>query len=304
MSLLLKSSFGKLTFIVDTMISIGMEYKGGSIVLHKLSYELAKRGHHVYVFNEPFYKHENIEIIKTIKNPVGDGWKNYFSWEAFAFDLQKTISIFPQVTYGNNFNTIHNVRWILHDYKEENWKTYSEHDVIFNYGTFKVPTNTQQFTLTTFDYNFDKFYNMCNPSRKGYGHIIHKNTPEWGLEFIKNFGSTEIPHYNGSKNIDYLLQEFNKYEYILTFDHKSFYTTAAALCGAISIILNPDTNVTPLEYRLNNPIQMCGVAYGFDDLEWAKKTLHLTRNNLFELEKKDNKTIDNFIEFWKTKILY
>ena len=302
--MILKSSQDKLTFVIHTMISIGLENKGASFALHKLAYEIASEGHHVYVFNEPKYQHENIEVIPTqISEIFDDGWKSNFSWEGFNFDLSRTISIFPQTVYGNPFNTIHNVRWILHDYSQEQWDTFGTEDVIFNYGDFNVPEKTQQNALTVFDYNFDKFYNTHDPNRKGFGHIIHKNTPVWGLEFIKNLGSSEIPHYNGKKDLDYLLDEFNKYEYVLTFDDKSYYTSAAALCGAKSIILNPDKDITPVEYRIKNPIQMCGVAYGFDDIKWANETIGLVKENLLQLEQRDKKTILNFIEFWKNRLL-
>jgi hypothetical protein len=270
------------------MISIGLENKGASFALHKLAYEIASIGHCVYIFNSPKYPHENIEVIPTeITETFEEGWRNNFSWEGFGFDLDKTISISPHTTYGNPFNTIHNARWVLHDYSQEQWDTFGVNDVIFNYGTFEVPDGTTQFPLTVFDYNFDKFYNANNPDRKGFGHITHKNTPDWGLEFLKNIGSTEIPHYNGKQEINYLLDEFNKYEYVLTFDDKSYYTTAAALCGAKSVILNPNKNVTPAEYRLKNPIQMFGTAYGFNDIKWANDTIELVKENLLQLEQKD-----------------
>jgi hypothetical protein len=48
---------------------------------------------------------------------------------------------------------------------------------------------------------------------------------------------------------------------------------------------------------------MCGVAYGFDDIKWANKTIGLVRESLLQLEQKDKKTILNFIEFWKNKLL-
>ncbi len=301
--MVLNSNPNKLTFIVNTMITIGFESKGASFALHKLAYELALRGNYVYVFNEPFYPHENIEIIPTIKEEINDGWKNNFLWESFNFGLNNTISILPQTTYGNQFNTIHNVRWVLHDFEQEQWDTFHNTDVIFNYGTFKVPEGTIQKQLTVFDYNFDRFYNTNNPNRKGFGHIIHKNTPDWGKEFLRNLGSTEIPHYNGKQDINYLTNEFNKYEYVLTFDDKSYYTTAAALCGAKSIILNPNKDLTPVEYRMKNPIQMCGVAYGFNDIKWAEQTIGIVKENLLQLEQKDKQTINNFIEFWKNKLL-
>jgi hypothetical protein len=302
--MLLKSSENKLTFIVNTMISIGLENKGSSFALHKLAYEIALKGHHVYVFNKPKYNHKNIEVIPTqVLEIFDDGWRNNFTWEGFNFNLSRTISISPQTTYGNQFNTMYNSIWILHDYSQEQWDTFNANDVIFNYGTFKVPEGAKQLPLTVFDYNFDKFYNTNNPRRKGFGHIIHKNTPDWGIEFLNHLGSTDIPHYNGKKDLDYLLDEFNKYEYVLTFDDKSYYTTAATLCGAKSIILNPNKDITPIEYRLQNPIQMCGVAYGMNDIKWAEQTIGLVKDNLLELEKRDGRTIDEFIKYWEKKVL-
>jgi hypothetical protein len=302
--MILKSDENKLTFIVNTMISIGLENRGASFALHKLAYEIALNGHYVYVFNEPKYPHKNVKVIPTqITEMFDDGWRNNFNWEGFNFNLNSTISIFPQTTYGNPFNTIHNVRWVLHDYSQEQWDTFDVNDIIFNYGTFNVPEGITQLPLTVFDYNFDKFYNTHNPNRKGFGHIIHKNTPDWGLEFLKNLGSTEIPHYNGKKEINYLLNEFNKYEYLITFDDKSYYTSAAGLCGTKSIILNPNKEITPIEYKMKNPIQMCGVAYGFDDIRWADSTIGLVKENLLQLEQRDKQTILNFIEHWKNKLL-
>lgn len=286
------------------MTSIGLENKGASFALHKLAYEIALRGNYVYVFNEPKYPHENIKVIPTeITETFEGGWRNHFTWEGFGFDLNNTVSILPQITYGNPFNTVHNARWILHDFDEDQWESFDSSDVIFNYGTFKVPEGTRQYPLTVFDYNFDIFYNTNNLNRQGYGHILHKNTPDWGVDFLKKIGSTEIPHYNGKKEINYLAEEFNKYEYVLTFDDKSYYTAASALCGAKSIILNPENSLTPLEYRLNNPIQMCGVSYGMNDIKWAEQTIGLVKDNLLQLEKKDKQTILNFIEYWKNKLL-
>jgi hypothetical protein len=100
-----------------------------------------------------------------------------------------------------------------------------------------------------------------------------------------------------------LAEEFNKFEFLITFDYKSYITTAATLCGCKVIILNPDPNKTPIQYRLENPIQMCGVSYGWDDLKWATKTVDLSRDNVESLQKMDSKTIDNFLNFWELKLI-
>lgn len=299
----LRSDENKLTFIVDNLSSFFFPKSGGSMVSHKLAYELARRGNYVYVFNEPKYYHENIRVIPTQAHSDNEGWSSNYVWEGISYNPERTVSIYTQVTWGNPLNTTNNVRWILHDCSEEHWKTFGENDHICNFGTFKVPDNVNQSVLTTFDYRLDEFKNNNNPNRKGFAHLIHKNTPDWGLDFIEKFGSKEIPQFNGRKEFEGLNDEFNKYEYLLTFDDKSYYTTIAALCGCKVIILNPDKNKTPHQYRMENPIQMCGVACGFDDIEWANKTIDLVRNNLIQLEMNDNKTIDFFVSYWTNKLI-
>lgn len=298
----LKYEEGKLTFIVDTLCSIGLEHKGGSFAVHKLAYEIAIRGHNVYVFNKPFYPHENINVIPTKKFTKDDGWWANFEWEGFSYNPQKTVTLYTQITWGNPFGTSHNCRWILHDYEKSHWETYGNEDIIYNYGSFKVPENTKQEKLTVFDYQLNLFKNY-QEERKGYCYILHKFTPEWGREFMSNFGATDVTDLLFCGNFEGLANRFNEFEYLITFDSKSYITTAAALCGCKSIILNTDESITPLEYRLNNPIQMCGVAYGWNDLEWARKTINLTRRNIIEMEKSDKKTVDNFIYYWTNKLL-
>ena len=296
----LKYNTDNLTFIIDSLCTIGFPHKGGTYAIHKLAYELANLGHYVYMFNDPIHPHENINIISTYKTEYDNNWWGSYQWEPFNYNPYRTISIYTNLTWGNPFNTINNARWFLGHYEEEKWDS-QKNDVIYNFGSFEIPEKNQR-KLTIFDYHLDKFYNKHSPNRKGFAYLLHKNTPEWGKEFLSNFGATEIPHYNGQKTIEYLLDEFNKYEYLLTFDDKSYYTSIAALCGTKSIILNPNKDILPSEYRENNPIQMCGVAYGMNDLRWAENTIDLVRDNLSELEKRDKQTIYNFVEFWKNKL--
>lgn len=299
----LNFSENKITFIVDTLSSFSFPKSGGSIATHKLAYELANRGHHVYIFNEPLYKHENIQIIPTKAYPKDDGWHSNFQWEGFSYNPQKTVSVYTQITWGNPFNTKHVARWILHDYDPEIWKTYGENEFFFNYANFVIPNGINAIPLTILDYGFDKYINLNKDYRKGFGHIIHKYTPEWGHELLERLGSTEIPNHVGRKDIEYFTEEFNKFEYILTFDYKSYLTIAATLCGTKAIILNPDPNLTPSEFRQINPLQVYGIAYGLNDIKHADTTINLVKTHLIEMEKRNLVTIDSFINFWieKTK---
>ena len=286
--------------------------------MHKLAYLLADKGHNVYIFCQPEYPHNNIKIIPSqiVKE---EGFIQNYSWEGFSFPINNTVSIYPQITRGNPFNTIHNTRWILYDTEKDIEEHYGENDVYFNYGNFKTFIKKDDIKLTVFNYYFDKLYKTNNSSRKSFCHIIHKHTPPNGHKIFEELNSFDLTNWKQFGAYDYLREKLNEYEFFLTYDQKSFYTLASGLCGTKSVILNPGPSyefagnafsqseiykniMTPTEYRLNNPIQMYGVAYGWDDMGWANKTIDFVPDYLKELEKIDNKTVNMFINFWKNKI--
>ena len=310
---------GKINFLIGVHTPFSPALTGGIVAMHKLAYELADRGHNVYIFCEPEYPHENIRVIpSTLKRQ--EGFVEWYSWQQFNYNIGNTVSIYPQITRENPFNTKHVVRWVLYDTEPDIENAYGPNDVYFNYGDFKTFKNVEHRPLTVFNYYFDKLYQTNTGKRKGFCHIIHKHTPPDGLEIFKNLNSVDLTNWKSKGAYDYLREQLNQYEYFLTYDQKSFYTLAAGLCGTKSIILNPGQQyeftgnaltmdekynniLTPTEYRLKNPIQMFGTAYGWEDIQWANNTVDMVKDHLIELEKIDKKTIDNFVRYWEIKIL-
>lgn len=316
--MIIPSEAGKLNFVLFVFTPFAKALTGGIVAMHKLANLLANKGHNVYIFCQPEYPHENIKIIPSTLI-TEEGFVQNYSWEGFSFPLHQTVSIYPQITRGNPFNTTHVSRWILYDTEWDIEQYYGTDDVYFTYGNFKTFNKKDYRELTVFNYNFDKLYKTNDGNRKTFCHIIHKHTPPGGLEIFKTLNSEDLTDWRQRGEYDYLREKLNQYKYFLTYDQKSFYTLAAGLCGTQSVILNPGPSyefagnaysssedygqeTTPTEYRLKNRIQMFGVAYGWDDIEWAEKTIEFVPNYLRELEKIDNKTVDNFINFWKNKL--
>lgn len=310
---------GKLNFIIAIYHSLDEDMTGGSIVLHKLAYELAVRDFNVYIFTEPAFKHENIKVIHS-EYHYQNG-KTNLSWDNFSYPINNTIAIYPQTILGNPFNCKHVVRWILYHTTEEIEKTFSDNDIYFYFGDFKTFRNVEKKTLTIFEYNLDKLYQENFGKRDGFCHILHKHTPKNSEEILEVFNSKSLNEFENTKRLDFdfLKKELNKYEYFLTFDKKSYYTLSAILCGCKAIILDTEnysefqTNafslsedyqkvLTPTEYRINNPIQMFGVAYGLNDISWANETIKFAKQHLIEMDKIDKKTVDYFVDFWQHKI--
>jgi hypothetical protein len=309
----------KLNFLVGVHVSYADALTGGIVAMHMLAYKLAERGHNVYVFTEPQFPHENIKSIKSVPSDYINGVPTVFNWDTIHFPYRNTISIYPQITRGNPYQTEHVSRWILYHTEMDIEKTYGPNDVYFNFGEFKCYLNNDHEKLTVFDYRFNDLYITNQGERKGFCHILHKNTPDNAKGFLSKFNSTDLGAWKTSGCYDYLREKFNQHEYFLTYDQKSFLTLAAILCGCKAIILRENyikeewnnaftdsssynRSLSPTEYRLENPIQMFGVAYGIEDISWANKTIDFSRDHLNELQKIDDKTVDSFIDFWEKRI--
>lgn len=275
-------------FIVSIGVGFSEVLTGGVLVLHKLTYELARRGYKVTIFTEPEYPHPNIVVRKDCSENNLD----------FEYDPNTTV-IVPSFYWKNNTNIKNVVRWALYHVGEN--ENIEEGDEVFNFGTFGITTDKTIKKLTTFDYKKETFVNKNQNRNKKYCHILLKNNPPQFREIIGYFNSYDLDDYKSRGCFEYLSDKFNEFEYFITFDDKTFLTTAAAMCGCKSIILK-NNDVSPQEYREKNPIQAMGVAYGLDDLEWCEKTTNFVHSHIDFLEKKDNETIDDFIVFWNKKI--
>lgn len=278
-------------FIISIGVGFSQVLTGGVLVLHKLAYDIASRGYKVTIFTEPEYPHPNIVVRK-------DSSENEMNFE---YNPTNTV-IVPSFNWKNNTNIKNVVRWALYHIESNDMSNIEDTDEIFNFGTFKIETNKKVRKLTTFDYKKEIFFNRGFLRKGKYCHIFLKNNPVNFREIISYFNSFDLDDYKTRGCFDYLADKFNEYEYFLTFDDKTFLTTAAAMCGCKPIILK-NNNINPVEFRLNNPIQAIGVAYGIDDLDWSKQTIGFVRKHVDYLESCDSKTIDDFIKFWENKIV-
>jgi len=311
--MILKSE-DRLTFLVEVHVtppldlSKGKEsWRGGDLVIHKLAYKLAERGQRVVIFTPPLFPHKNISVLESFKvdanNPEHDG-ADWNLPEILQYPKKETIAVYPEIQPAQPFNTKYITRWFLSD--DNNYSTWRDNpnDAYFNFSTWKTDRSTQH--LKAVHYNFENLYKTNNGRRKGFCHILHKNTPEDYESILKPFNSEDISDWIERGGISYLREKLNEYEYLITFDKHTAMTYLPGLCGCKTILYNADEhiewkNMTPEEYRLKHPHRKYGCAYGFRDIEWANNTIDLVPDHLKEMEKEDDKSVDNFIEFWEKK---
>lgn len=279
----------KIEFIISIGVGFGEVFSGGVLVLHRLAYEIASRGYKVTIFTKPEYPHKNI-FVETNSD------ENNLNFE---FDPENTV-IIPSHNWKNESKIKNVARWVLYHIDENDMCNIDDTDVIFNYGGFNIGKNSDYKKLTVFDYHEDIFKNQQKNRDKKYCYITNKNHPDnWYDVFEGQYGAKNLTNWK-TKGYQYLADKLNEYEYLLTYDDKSFYTLAATMCGTKVILLGQD-NSCHLEYKLKTPYNLFGVACGFEDIEWAEKTINMVPQLVKELKKSDELTVDDFIKYWDKK---
>lgn len=228
------------------------QFSGGIVALHNLADNLRMLGEEVTI-DDKFYAVD------------GD-----------------TLVVYPEIIIGNPIGAKHVMRWILNTPGVIGGDgVYGPDDLIYKFvDGFKAPDESKVLGLiTSFKNNFDilkplglKRSGRCYLQKKFKGEI---NEPP---------DSLRLDDYASKGGLEYLAKVFNEREVFYSYDSATFISVQAALCGIVSII-HPDRNMTAEEYHTKFQAAEYGVAYGIDDLEHAKKTLHFVKPRLEELER-------------------
>lgn len=255
------------------------ETKGGIIVLHKLAHILSKLGEKSYITN-----------ISHSKNAA-----KYISVEEIELlDKNNTMFIYPEIVKGNPYNGKYVTRWILNTPGIIGGDgIYEETDLVYKYcDYFKAPDESKvSGELRCMDLKINLFKNK-NLSRSGECFLIKKG---------KYFNKKLEYHEENALNLDtfisneYLAEQFNIKEKFISYDSMTYHSVQAALCGCLSIVI-PDPGITKEEWISKNPLQKYGIAYGPNDIQWAKDTLHLVKPNLLQQNKDSIILIKNYIK--------
>ncbi len=288
---------GKLTFVIPIRWGYGDHLTGGLVAIHMLAYKLAERGHIVYTFTKPQYHHPNIYQI-----PFKNIDENRYTYQPFTYNINKTVAVYSQIEHGNALDIPNVARWLLYHSEKPLEEKWDKNEAVFNYMNFETQGFPIQGTLTTANFYLDTLYNKNLYNRKGFCHILHKDTPSNYQDILQVFRSMDVGSWKVKGAWDYLQKVFNEHKYFLTFDNNSFYTVAAGLCGCIPIVLNDTKYSSPEEFREKNPMMKCGIAYGMSDIDWALNTHHLLLQNINTMNREYNKSVDDFIKYWENRL--
>lgn len=187
-----------------------------------------------------------------------------------SIDINNSIVIYPEVTYGNPLNAKFVVRWLMYFYPySKSSDAYSTNDLFIAYREYfndiDLNPNKSIITLNYFDSKLYRQYNFGQRKDKCY--ILRKGRKRKDLP--KHFDG---PIFDDNMSQHELVKMFNEYRYCYSYDTQTFYTAIAAVCGCIPIVVM-EPGKCESDY-LGPGEKHLGRAYGdsAEQIEYAKKT--------------------------------
>jgi hypothetical protein len=221
-------------------------------------------------------------------------------------DFEKTIVIYCEKIFGNPLNAKYVVRWNLNKTGKNDpigfISTWGENELIYFLSSeIDIIDNNYDVKYLTLFYLNDIFKNY---KIERNGTCFFKMTANKHYIQIHDNDSFEINKYHNQNNYASI---FNNHENFISYGSFSFLSILALKCGCISIIY-PIKGIskrdffkqTPFyDYLINKNINsLYGIAYGIseDEMNYAKKTLHLFEEQLEDIINWCNKKyVNDFI---------
>ena len=247
---------------------------------------------HWYKLKKLFVSHPQIKYVGNNKdffyNPVS-GIKYQI---CPFFNKNKTIVVYPEVFWGNFLNAKHVVRWLLSDRYEENRRNFDKDDLVIAYreifNDIKINPTCKTVTISHFN---KALYRQTNYGlRTGNCYIVRKGRERGDLP--EEFDGPIID----GKSESEIVEIFNNSKYCYSYDTQTMYSSIAAICGCISIVV-PEEGKARKDYLCGEE-KGYGVAYG-DSPEEIKYAID-TRDNLIQsldYTESNNHNIQKFIEY-------
>ncbi len=277
---------------------------GGTVVLHQLCDRLNKAGQDAYIWpsNKP---------VLNVKTPFKTGYlllryccrhirrgfrKNPLLNTPIASykDLQKAIVIYPEVIVGNPLHAQYVVRWLLHKPGFHNGgkiefgadDLFFYYDKVFDDSRFnRYPENHLHIISQRSD-----VYKITNQGkREGTCYLLLKGKDR---ALVHDITDSILIDALGSH--EERARVFNQVEYCISYDMYTMYNIYAAMCGCIPIVI-PEQGVTKEQWQ---PIEegRYGIAYGYDDIEYAKQTRLLLLEHLKKQEDDSTASVNRFVQ--------
>jgi len=269
---------------------------GGNQVLHDLGKILSK-DYTTYVF----------------------GTTTVFESKAICVNIDKAkeiaiqddvITIYPEVISGNPFNAKNVVRYVLY---YPGWhagdKQYSDDELIITYTNEYVKDTKYDnaFVLTVLNPKLNIMKNN-DKKRNKIGLLVRKCKDfEYKMNLLNEYKHLlKLPvisiddEINKCNDLSDLSKIYNTITLFISFDPHTYHSTMAALCGCTSIVI-PSKEISNEEFY---NVQKYGVAYGFENIDFAKLTYSKMIDDLKQMEQNTFTQCANFVKLIQNHFIY
>jgi hypothetical protein len=268
---------------------------GGNLVLHELG-KILSQDYTTYVF----------------------GTTTVFDSKAICVNIDKAkeiaiednvITIYPEVISGNPFNAKNVVRYVLY---YPGWhagdKQYSNNELIITYYNEYVKDTKYDnaFVLTVLNPKLNIMRNH-NKKRNKIGLLVRKCKDfDYKMNLLNQYKHLlKLPvisiddEINKCTDIRNLSKIYNTISLFISFDPHTYHSTMAALCGCTSVVI-PSKEISSEEFY---NVTKYGVAYGFENIDFAKLTHSKMIDNLKQMEQNTFTQCDKFVELVKSHFI-
>jgi len=290
---------------------------GGYIVLHYLCHLLNELGHTAHLI--PLFSSAEIspvdsdETVRALfdqrsqirKSPyrVNPDWNTPLYRRPLKGIARRDdlVVVYPEVVFGNPLRAKHVTRWLLHDPGFHNKDVYFvPGEVHFRYLEMHRPVPTPWIEiaeqLLTVTYIPWEHYQPPpdGTERKGTAYILRKGAKKALVHDLTDSVCVDGMNHAQIGEICRRVKTF------ISYDTRTMYSALAAIAGVDSVVI-PDAGVAEDEWQ---PVERYryGLAYGWDRLDWARSTRHLTAERFRQMQADSAESTAIFARFWAARL--
>lgn len=262
--------------------------------------------------------HDLGKILSQDYNTYLFGTTTVFDSKAICVNIDKAkeiaiednvITIYPEVISGNPFNAKNVVRYVLY---YPGWhagdKQYSNNELIITYNNEYVKDTKYDnaFVLTVLNPKLNIMRNH-NKKRNKIGLLVRKCKDfDYKINLLNQYKHLlKLPvisiddEINKCTDLRNLSKIYNTISLFISFDPHTYHSTMAALCGCTSVVI-PSKEISSEEFY---NVTKYGVAYGFENIDFAKLTHSKMINDLKQMEQNTFTQCDKFVELVKSHFI-
>jgi hypothetical protein len=290
---------------------------GGYIALHYLCHLLNEVGYKAYLV--PFFNSAEISpidsdsLVAKLLDQRAEIQKNNYTvnaawntpiyrrpWRGIA-KRDDLVVVYPEVVFGNPLRAKNVARWLLHDPGFHNKQVYFvPGEVHFRFlamhQTVPMPwIEIAKPFLTVSSLPWEHYQPPLEGSpRSGTAYILRKGRDRPLVHDLAD--SIQVDGMSHAQ----IGEICRKVKTFISYDPRTTYSYLAALTGVDSVVI-PEEEVTA-EMWQPDPALRAGVAYGFDDIDRARRTVDVLARRMTQISDNSRASVSRFADFWFARL--